>query len=173
MTRTTLLRLLGLVLLIACVAALLPAIAMWSPFQQLPADPALPNQARDLTIALALCFPLPAVILLTLGLRLLVTRPTGPRPRLLTAHGVAAALALCVPLAAMYVLVPRFQELFNDVGVMLASMTIWFIQASAWMAGNMPDQAIPGIVLIGPVVVLVAIATIAATAWPAPASSRS
>jgi type IV pilus assembly protein PilC len=53
--------------------------------------------------------------------------------------------------------IPKFQEIFNDFEVELPGLTIFLMNASAWVAGNAhPDQAIPGVVWIiaSPIIVI-------------------
>jgi len=47
-----------------------------------------------------------------------------------------------------HTVIPRFQEIFNDFDVQLPGLTLWLINASAWVAGTLPDQAVPGAVWI-------------------------
>jgi len=48
----------------------------------------------------------------------------------------------------MYFVIPKFQDIFNDFEVELPGLTLWLIDASSWIAGTMPDQTIPGWVVI-------------------------
>ncbi len=57
-------------------------------------------------------------------------------------------IATAIVTGIMYFVIPRFQEIFNDFDVQLPGLTIWLINASAWVAGNLPDQAVPGAIWI-------------------------
>jgi type IV pilus assembly protein PilC len=48
----------------------------------------------------------------------------------------------------MVFIIPKFEEIFTDFGVELPALTQWLINTSRWMAGNQPDQAIPGAVFV-------------------------
>jgi len=57
-------------------------------------------------------------------------------------------IATLIVTGIMYFVIPRFQEIFNDFDVQLPGLTLWLINASAWVAGTLPDQAVPGAVWI-------------------------
>ena len=53
-------------------------------------------------------------------------------------------VAVLIVTGIMYFVIPKFQEIFNDFEVELPGLTVWLIQASAWVAGNREGQNIPG-----------------------------
>ena len=57
-------------------------------------------------------------------------------------------IAVVIVTGIMYFVIPKFQDIFNDFEVELPALTLWLIDASAWVAGTMPDQAVPGWVII-------------------------
>ncbi|MHC5028753.1 MAG: type II secretion system F family protein, partial [Planctomycetota bacterium] len=70
---------------------------------------------------------------------------------------VVMIIAVLIVTGIMVFVIPKFQEIFNDFDVELPKLTLFLIDASAWMAGNVPDQTIPGWVWIicSPVMILV------------------
>jgi type IV pilus assembly protein PilC len=48
----------------------------------------------------------------------------------------------------MVFIIPKFEEIFRDFGVKLPALTIWLIDTSRWVAGNRPDQKIPGFIFV-------------------------
>jgi type IV pilus assembly protein PilC len=65
-------------------------------------------------------------------------------------------IATLIVTGIMYFVIPKFQDIFNDFDVQLPGLTIWLINASAWVAGNAsPDQAVPGAiwVLLAPFII--------------------
>jgi type IV pilus assembly protein PilC len=55
----------------------------------------------------------------------------------------------------MVFIIPKFEEIFKDFGVALPALTRGLIDTSRWVAGNLPEQQIPGwvfILLAGPLV---------------------
>jgi len=57
-------------------------------------------------------------------------------------------IAVVIVTGIMYFVIPKFQDIFNDFEVELPGLTLWLIDASAWVAGTMPDQAVPGWVVV-------------------------
>ncbi len=57
-------------------------------------------------------------------------------------------IAVVIVTGIMYFVIPKFQDIFNDFEVELPGLTLWLIDASAWVAGTMPDQAVPGWVIV-------------------------
>jgi len=68
---------------------------------------------------------------------------------------VVIMVAVLIVTGIMVFVIPKFQEIFNDFNVELPGLTIWLVNASLWVAGQKPDQAIPGWVwvLFSPVMV--------------------
>lgn len=64
-------------------------------------------------------------------------------------------LALLILTAIMIFIVPKFEEIFADFGVNLPGITQWLIDTSRWVAGQEPNQKVPGAVhvLLSPIVV--------------------
>lgn len=62
---------------------------------------------------------------------------------------VVIIVAVGIVTAIMYFVIPKFQEIFNDFEVELPGLTLWLIDASAWVAGTLhPNQVVPGWVWI-------------------------
>ena len=61
---------------------------------------------------------------------------------------VVIIIAVVIVTGIMYFVIPKFQDIFNDFEVELPGLTMWLIDASAWIAGTMPDQSVPGWVVI-------------------------
>ena len=62
---------------------------------------------------------------------------------------VVISIAVLIVTGIMVFVIPKFQEIFNDFGVDLPKITIWLIDTSSWMAGQLtPEQNIPGAVWI-------------------------
>ncbi|MCA9295582.1 MAG: type II secretion system F family protein [Phycisphaerales bacterium] len=62
---------------------------------------------------------------------------------------VVVLIATVIVTGIMVFVIPKFQEIFNDFDVELPALTLWLIDASAWMAGKAsPDQVVPGAVWI-------------------------
>lgn len=69
-------------------------------------------------------------------------------------------IALVIVTGIMYFIIPQFREIFLDFGIELPALTLFLIDASAWVAGTYSaDQAVPGVVYImfSPFVVFFAI----------------
>lgn len=65
-------------------------------------------------------------------------------------------IATLIVTGIMYFVIPKFQDIFNDFDVQLPGLTIWLINASAWVAGTASkDQAVPGAiwVLLAPFII--------------------
>jgi len=61
---------------------------------------------------------------------------------------VVIMVAVLIVTGIMVFVIPKFQEIFNDFNVELPGLTIWLVNASLWVAGKQPDQAIPGFVWV-------------------------
>jgi type IV pilus assembly protein PilC len=62
---------------------------------------------------------------------------------------VVVLIATLIVTGIMVFVIPKFQDIFNDFDVELPALTLWLIDASAWMAGKAtPDQVVPGAVWI-------------------------
>src|SRR5262249_8868029 len=48
----------------------------------------------------------------------------------------------------MVFIIPKFEEIFTDFGVALPALTRWLINTSRWVAGNRPDQSVPGWIFV-------------------------
>ncbi len=57
---------------------------------------------------------------------------------------VVICIAVAIVTGIMYFVIPKFQEIFNDFDVKLPALTLFLIDASRWVAGQNPDQSIPG-----------------------------
>jgi len=67
-------------------------------------------------------------------------------------------VALLILTAIMYFIIPKFQEIFTDMGIKLPGITLGLINFSSWVAGTAsPDQLAPGAIyiLFAPVVVVI------------------
>ncbi|MFG0258669.1 MAG: type II secretion system F family protein [Phycisphaerales bacterium JB043] len=67
---------------------------------------------------------------------------------------VVISISLIILVGIMYFIIPKFEEIFTDMGVELPALTLGLINTSRWMAGNTPGQAMPGafIIVIAPFV---------------------
>ncbi len=61
---------------------------------------------------------------------------------------VVISIAVAIVTGIMYFVIPKFQEIFNDFDVALPALTVWLIDASKWVAGQKPDQKIPGAIWV-------------------------
>jgi type IV pilus assembly protein PilC len=61
---------------------------------------------------------------------------------------VVIIIAVVIVTGIMYFVIPKFQDIFNDFEVELPGLTLWLIDASAWVAGTSTGQNIPGWVVI-------------------------
>jgi type IV pilus assembly protein PilC len=61
---------------------------------------------------------------------------------------VVVVVAIAILTFIMVFIIPKFEEIFTDFGVELPGLTQWLISTSRWMAGNLPDQAVPGFVFV-------------------------
>ncbi len=57
---------------------------------------------------------------------------------------VVICIAVAIVTGIMYFVIPKFQEIFNDFDVKLPGLTLFLIDASRWVAGQNPDQSVPG-----------------------------
>ncbi len=67
------------------------------------------------------------------------------------------SVAVLIVTGIMYFIIPQFEEIFLDFGIELPKLTMGLIVFSRWVAGNEPDQAFPGaiILLASPIVAFV------------------
>ncbi|MFK7959440.1 MAG: type II secretion system F family protein [Phycisphaerales bacterium] len=56
------------------------------------------------------------------------------------------SIASLIVTGIMYFVIPKFKEIFNDFDVTLPALTIWLTETSAWVAGKLPGQSVPGII---------------------------
>ncbi len=61
---------------------------------------------------------------------------------------VVIVVAVSILTFIMVFIIPKFEEIFTDFGVQLPALTQWLINTSRWMAGNQPDQQIPGAIFV-------------------------
>lgn len=61
---------------------------------------------------------------------------------------VVITIAVAIVTGIMYFVIPKFQEIFADFDVALPGLTVWLIGASKWVAGQQPDQKVPGAIWI-------------------------
>lgn len=61
---------------------------------------------------------------------------------------VVITIAVLIVTGIMYFVIPKFQEIFNDFDVKLPGLTLFLIDASRWVAGQVPGQNVPGAVWI-------------------------
>jgi len=61
---------------------------------------------------------------------------------------VVVVVAILILVFIMVVIIPKFEEIFRDFGVELPGLTVWLINTSRWMAGNQPEQQVPGAVFV-------------------------
>lgn len=58
-------------------------------------------------------------------------------------------IAMVILTAIMLFIIPKFEEIFADFGVNLPGLTVWLIDTSAWVAGTVPGQKVPGWIFVG------------------------
>ncbi len=70
---------------------------------------------------------------------------------------VVVIIAVAIVTGIMYFVIPKFEEIFADFEIELPGLTQFLIEASAWVAGNKPDQVVPGwaVVVASPFVLMV------------------
>ncbi|GMV25581.1 MAG: fimbrial assembly protein PilC [Phycisphaerae bacterium] len=61
---------------------------------------------------------------------------------------VVITIAVLILTGIMIFIIPKFEEIFTDFGVKLPAITLWLMNTSRWVAGNIPGQSIPGAVFI-------------------------
>ncbi len=61
---------------------------------------------------------------------------------------VVISIAVLIVTGIMYFVIPKFQEIFEDFDVELPGLTTWLIDASRWVAGQNPNQTIPGAIWV-------------------------
>lgn len=70
---------------------------------------------------------------------------------------VVISIAALILTGIMVFIIPKFEEIFSDFGVALPALTRWLINTSRWFAGTNPGQAVPGVFIVIPALIL---------AWP-------
>ncbi|MDP7030268.1 MAG: type II secretion system F family protein [Phycisphaerales bacterium] len=70
---------------------------------------------------------------------------------------VVVFIAVAIVTGIMYFVIPKFEEIFGDFEIELPGLTQFLIEASAWVAGNQPEQVIPGwaVIVASPFVLMV------------------
>jgi type IV pilus assembly protein PilC len=63
---------------------------------------------------------------------------------------VVVAIAMLILTGIMYFIIPKFEAIFTDFGVVLPKLTLWLIGTSRWVAGGLPNQKIAGIFFVIP-----------------------
>ncbi len=62
---------------------------------------------------------------------------------------VVIVIAVAIVMGIMYFVIPKFQEIFADFDVPLPKLTLFMIDASAWVVGNLgEDQLLPGWIVV-------------------------
>jgi type IV pilus assembly protein PilC len=61
---------------------------------------------------------------------------------------VVIAVAMAILTFIMIFIIPRFEEIFMEFGVELPWLTLWLVNTSRWMAGTVPGQSVPGVVIV-------------------------
>ncbi len=61
---------------------------------------------------------------------------------------VVISIAVIILTGIMVFIIPKFEEIFTDFGVKLPAITLWLMNTSRWVAGNIPGQTIPGFVFV-------------------------
>ena len=65
------------------------------------------------------------------------------------AYPIAVVIvAIAIVTFIMWFIIPKFEAIFLDFGVALPALTRWLIRTSRWVAGNSPDQQIPGAIFV-------------------------
>jgi len=57
-------------------------------------------------------------------------------------------VAILIVTGIMYFIIPKFEEIFADFGVDLPGITLFLINTSSWVAGTMPGQSYPGVIVV-------------------------
>jgi type IV pilus assembly protein PilC len=70
---------------------------------------------------------------------------------------VVITISMVILVGIMYFIIPQFEAIFTDFGIELPGLTQGLINTSSWVAGNMPNQAMPGavVIIMAPIVGLV------------------
>jgi len=70
---------------------------------------------------------------------------------------VVVIVAIGIVTGIMYFVIPKFKDIFADFEIELPGLTQFLIEASSWVAGNMPDQVVPGwaVILAAPFVLMI------------------
>ncbi|MDX2116935.1 MAG: type II secretion system F family protein [Planctomycetota bacterium] len=63
---------------------------------------------------------------------------------------VVVAVSMIILTAIMWFIIPKFEAIFADFGVALPALTRWLMYTSRWVAGSVPGQQIPGILIVLP-----------------------
>ncbi len=63
---------------------------------------------------------------------------------------VVVAVSMIILTAIMWFIIPKFEAIFADFGVALPALTRWLMASSRWVAGGMPGQQVPGIIIVLP-----------------------
>jgi len=63
---------------------------------------------------------------------------------------VVVAVSMIILTAIMWFIIPKFEAIFADFGVALPALTRWLMASSRWIAGGLPGQQIPGILIVLP-----------------------
>ncbi|MEX0886552.1 MAG: type II secretion system F family protein [Phycisphaeraceae bacterium] len=69
---------------------------------------------------------------------------------------VVLSVAVVIVMGIMLLIVPQFQEIFNDFDTDLPWLTVWLINTASWLGGGLyPEQVIPGAVwvLLAPIAI--------------------
>ena len=62
---------------------------------------------------------------------------------------VVIIIAVAIVMGIMYFVIPKFQEIFLDFDVPLPKLTLFMIDTSAWVVGNLSeDQLVPGWIIV-------------------------
>ncbi|MBL8963524.1 MAG: type II secretion system F family protein [Phycisphaeraceae bacterium] len=61
---------------------------------------------------------------------------------------VVVSIAVLILSGIMIFIIPKFEEIFTDFGVKLPAITLWLMNTSRWVAGNVPGQQVPGFVFV-------------------------
>ena len=70
---------------------------------------------------------------------------------------VVVIIAVGIVTGIMYFVIPKFEEIFADFEIELPGLTNFLIKASSWVAGNQPDQLVPGwsVIVASPFILVV------------------
>ena len=70
---------------------------------------------------------------------------------------VVVIIAVGIVTGIMYFVIPKFEEIFADFEIELPGLTNFLIKASSWVAGNQPEQLVPGwsVIVASPFILVV------------------